>query len=303
MRVPSVSRARVRTALVGAVAAGLAFTLVPGAGGTASAAGTGIAFGASGGSAVSALSAKIGAPLHQHSFGMLDKSVPSGKLINMKPNVPWRSVAAAQPGSTVYTNITRWADTLKARPGRTMFTFSHEPEGKSSQSAGLGNATEFIAAFRKVHDVFVSRGITNVEYTWNMTSNSYRVPASDPRYAPKWYPGDGYVDNVATAAYNWYTCEEGQGQWLSLASRAEAPLAFARAHGKPYVLAEWASAPGPQRAVWLSEARAWLLANKASIRGAFYFQSSSPRCAWSLTSAAEFTAFGAMAKDTVNFGG
>ena len=263
-------------------------------------------FGASGGAEVNQLSLRVGAPLATHAFGQLDGSVPStARLINMAPNVPWRVVAAAQPGSTVYNNIARWADALKARTGTIMFTFSHEPEGASSQREGLGTAAEFIAAFRHVREVFTARGVKNVQYTWNMTSNSFRVKTSDPRYAAKWYPGDDVVDNVATAAYNWYNCGEGKGLWLSLEDRASAPLAFAKAHGKQLVLAEWASQADYRRAQWLRDAKTFLLANRASIRAAFYYQSPTPRagCTWMLTNTADVAAFAEMARDRVNFGG
>jgi hypothetical protein len=263
-----------------------------------------VVFGASGGDEVAKLSSAIGAPLAKHVYGQLDGPVPTGRMINMATNVSWQTLASAQPGSAPYANLTRWADALKTRTGGPiLFVFNHEPEGNSSSN--LGTNTQFIAAWKKVHDVFVSRGATNLEYTWNMTSNAFRVPSSDARYALKWYPGDAYVDNVATAAYNWYDCGEGRGQWLSLENRAAAPLAFAKAHGKPYVLAEWASQAGPQRASWLQDARTWMLANKGYIRGAFYYQSPTPRegCNWKLTTAAELAAFGAMAKDRANFGG
>ena len=260
-----------------------------------------IILGASGGSQVNILQSKVGTELAQHSFGQLQGKVPPGRLVNMSPNVSWRTIAAAHSGSSVYADIARWADTLKSRPGVTLFTFSHEPEGSSSD--GLGSSSEFIAAYRRVHDIFESRGVSNVEYTWNMTSNSFRVSSGDDRSAPKWYPGDGYVDNVASAAYNWYNCGEGKGQWLSLADRAAAPLAFAKSHGKPLVLAEWASQKDPRRAQWLREARQWFLANRAAIRAAFYYQSPTPRpgCSWLLTSSKEISAFAEMARDP-NFG-
>jgi Glycosyl hydrolase family 26 len=263
-----------------------------------------VVFGASGGDEVAKLSANIGAPLAKHVYGQLDGSIPTGRMVNMATNVSWRTLAGSQAGSAPYADLVRWADALKSRTGGPiLFVFNHEPEGNAS--SGLGTDTDFIAAWRKVHDVFGSRGVTNVEYTWNMTSNAFRVPSSDPRYALKWYPGDAYVDNVATAAYNWYDCGEGHGQWLSLENRASAPLAFAKAHGKPYVLAEWASQAGPLRASWLQDARTWMLANKGYLRGAFYYQSPTPRagCSWRLTTTAEFQAFGAMAKDRANFGG
>lgn len=263
-----------------------------------------IVFGASGGDQVAKLSSAINAPLAPHVYGQLDGPVRSGRMINMATNVSWRTLAGSSPGSAPYNNLVRWADGLKNRSGGPiLFVFNHEPEGGSS--SGLGTAADFIAAWKKVYNVFESRGVNNVEYTWNMTSNAFRVESGDSRYAPKWYPGDAYVDNVATAAYNWYNCGEGKGQWLSLENRASAPLAFAKAHGKPYVLAEWASQADSRRAAWLKDAHAFLLRNKGFIRGAFYYQSPTPRagCNWRLNTSAEYSAFGAMAKDRVNFGG
>jgi hypothetical protein len=262
-----------------------------------------VIFGASGGSEVAQLSKDIGAPLAAHVYGQLDGSVRTGRMVNMATNVSWHTLATSTSGSAPYTNLVRWADGIKRQPGPVLFVFNHEPEGNSSSN--LGSSTDFIAAWKKVHDVFEARGATNVEYTWNMTSNAFRVPSGDRRYAAKWYPGDAYVDNVASAAYNWYSCGPGADQWLSLESRASAPLAFDKAHGKPYVLAEWASQAGPKRAGWLQDARAWMLANQGYIRGAFYYQSplSHDDCHWRLTTAAELAAFGAMAKDRAHFGG
>jgi hypothetical protein len=263
-----------------------------------------IVFGASGGKEVGQLAHEVGAHLATHAFAHLDGSVPTARYINMQPDGKWRTIAAARPGSSTYRNLVRWANTLKARKGRNiLFSFSHEPEGSSSD--GLGNAHDFIAAFRRIHAIFRGHGVSNIEYTWTMTSNSFRVPHSDDRYAPKWYPGNAYVDNVGSAAYNWYNCGEGVGQWLPLSNRAAGPLAFAKAHHKRLVLGEWASQSGPRRAQWLKDARAWFLANRNSIRGAFYYQTPSPPpgCHWSLKSRADIKAFAAMAKDRANFGG
>lgn len=264
-----------------------------------------IILGASGGDQIAKLERNVGAPLARHVYGRLNGPVLDGRMINIATNVPWRTVANAKAGSATYNDIVRWADTLKKRSGTILVAFSHEPEGKSSAREGLGTSAEFIAAWRKVHDVFQSRGVTNVEYTWTMTSNAFRVKPTDKRYAQKWYPGDAYVDNVSTAAYNWYNCGEGKGQWLSLENRAAAPLAFAKAHNKKYVLAEWASQKDPRRAQWLKDARAFMLANASWIRGAFYYQSPTPRagCSWMLTTSAEYAAFGQMASDRANFGG
>jgi hypothetical protein len=298
-----------RLTLVAATAAVLASsgTLVVHQSQSASAAPTvkPIIFGASGGDEVAKLSTNVGAPLAKHVYGKLNGPVLDGRMINIATNVSWSTVANAKSGSATYNDLARWADTLKKRSGTILVAFSHEPEGATSTKENLGTASDFIAAWRKVHDVFQSRGVTNVEYTWTMTSNAFRVKPTDRRYAQKWYPGDAYVDNVSTAAYNWYNCGEGKGQWLSLENRASAPLAFAKAHNKRYVLAEWASQKDPRRAQWLKDARTFMMANASWIRGAFYYQSPTPRagCSWMLNTSAEYSAFGLMAKDRVNFGG
>jgi len=246
----------------------------------------------------SELQSQVGVPLARHLFGQLDGHVPDGRLVNMKPNVTWSTVANAQPGSAVYADIARWADTINARPRQVLFTFSHEPE--SASSGWLGTNTQFIAAFRRVVTVFRNRGVDNVEFTWNMTANAFRVPASDSRYAPKWYPGDAYVDDVATDPYNWYNCGPGRGVWMSLQSIASASLTFARSHGKQYLLAEFGSQRDPRRAQWLRDAYSWLKANRAYIRGAFYFNTSDarPGCYWRLTTTEEIGAFRTMASDS-----
>jgi hypothetical protein len=261
--------------------------------------------GASGGnSVVQNLALRVGAPLALHAYGQLNGPVPSGaRFVNMQPNIPWRTIATASTGSSTYNDVARWADTLKARGGNILMSFSHEPEGKSSQD--LGTAADFIAAFQKVHQIFTARGATNVEFVWNMTSNAFRVKTTDPRYAPKWYPGDAYVDDVAAEAYNWYNCGEGKGIWISFQDRVTAPLAFAQAHGKKMVVAEWASQSDYRRAQWLRDATAFLKANKASFRGVFYYQSPTPRagCTWMLSSTADISAFSEMARDRLTFGG
>lgn len=259
-----------------------------------------IIFGASG--TVDELSRNVGASLAVHAYGKLSGGVPRGALVNMKPTVNWRTVASARAGSSVYSDIARWADTLKSRGGMTMFIFHHEPEVHP-----LGSPQEFIDAYRRVVTIFRERGVRNVEYTWNMTANAFRVSPGDRRYAGRYYPGDAYVDNVASDPYNWYDCGEGRGKWRSLNEVAGASLAFARSHGKSLVLAEWGSQSGPRRAQWLRDARDWFVANSSTIRAVFYFQTplsrQRPGCRWRLASSEDLRAFGEMARDGSRFSG
>jgi hypothetical protein len=212
----------------------------------------------------------------------------------------WSAIAAAGPGSTTYTNLVRWADALKTRPGPIFLAFAHEPE--SVQSKAYGTAAQYIAAWRHVVGIFRAQGATNVQWTWQMTSYAFVVPASDPRAAIKWYPGDSYVDDVAADGYDWSACRGGPMRQLSTVDGPA--VAFAKAHGKGAVLGEFGASTGPARAQWLRNADAFMLANISVFRAAYYFDeydAGTNGCNWLLSSTADRNALYAIARDTTHF--
>src|SRR3954469_18906966 len=151
---------------------------------------------------VATLSKQTGSPLAWPTYSEFPRNAPTGAdMISVRsPGVSWRQVANASAGSAIHNNIVRWAQTVKSR-GPIMIAFHHEPEAKGS--TGYGTSADFIAAYRKVVDIFNAQGATNVHWVWQMTDYAFRVPATDRRAAPKWYPGDAYVDNVGADGYNW----------------------------------------------------------------------------------------------------
>jgi hypothetical protein len=246
------------------------------------------------------LSSKIGAHLAYHGYGSLTGKVPNAKMVNMGSGVSYHAVAVAKPGSSTYNNIVRWAKTLKARPGVTLFAYHHEPE--AAGSVHLGTAADFIAAWRHVVNIFRAQGVNNVEYTWQMTSWAFATKPSARNYAAKWYPGDSYVTNVGTDPYNWLNCGPGSGKWQSLKFVMDPSLAFARAHHKKLVVAEWASQSGSRRAQWVRDAKQYFVDNQASIRAVFYFQFSlRSACFFKLNTAGEYSAMRSMATDSAHF--
>lgn len=246
---------------------------------------------------VAGLSRASGVPLAENRYARLDANVPSTRMINLMPNSNWATIAAAGPGSATYTALVRWGNTLKSR-GPVWLAFSHEPEAKGS--SGLGNASQFIAAFRKVVTVIRGTGARNVSFTWQMTAWAFQTNPSDPRYAAKWYPGDAYVDTVSADAYNWYNCGSGRAQWLDLSQISTPALQFASAHHKQLVLGEYGSQANARRAQWLRNASGWAKANSGVIRGMFYFQHAdaghSRGCNWILSSGSDYSAFGQTAR-------
>ena len=139
--------------------------------------------------------------------------------------VQWRDIASAQPGSTIYNDIVRWAGRVKALGNHVYFTFNHEPE-TSLNSSGTG--ADFIAAWRKVVTVFRERGVTNAKFNWIMTDYSFWV--QDRREASLWYPGEAYLDYSGADAYNWYNCRPGTSNpWNSVEQLVNPMRLFARA--------------------------------------------------------------------------
>ncbi len=130
---------------------------------------------------------------------------------------------------------------------------------------------------------------------------------ADRRSAPKWYPGDAYVDGIAGDAYNWYTCRPGVPiPWWSLQQIVEPMRQFGAAHpAEELWLAEFASVEDPaqpdRKAQWIDAARQLFQSpGWEQFRGVLYFHNAhatgSP-CQWwidsSTAASAAFTAMGA----------
>jgi Glycosyl hydrolase family 26 len=249
---------------------------------------------------VAGLSAGTGAPLATHAYAHFDGAVPAGRMISVRARTTWSEVAAAAPGSPVYDDIVRWAQTLRARGTEVLLAYHHEPEG--SVSAGYGTAAQFIAAYRRVVTIFRQQGATNVRFVWQMTEWAFRTNPADSHYAGAWYPGDDVVDNVGGDVYNWFDCGPGRGRWVELATMTDPVIAFARAHGKTASLPEFGVDPDPRRPQWLANAHAYLVAHADVLTAAFYFQHppthpANQDCSFPLTSPADLNAFADLGRD------
>jgi beta-mannanase len=249
---------------------------------------------------VQQLSRQVGAPLAVHAYSDFRQSVPQGRMITVRAQESWRSVAAARQGSTLYADIVRWARTIKSRPGPILLAYHHEPE--AGGSSGYGSSAEFIAAYRRVVSIFRAEGVGNIRFVWQMTDWAFRTPSSDRRSAARWYPGDAYVDVVGADVFNWFDCGEGQGRWTALSTLMDPVLAFARAHHKQASLPEFGADPDPRRATWLADARSYFVANRDVVSAVFYFNRgptnpANSDCSWTLTQRSEHAAYGAMVSD------
>ena len=96
--------------------------------------------------------------------------------------------------------LTQQADRLAAFGSPIFLRFFHEMDGGYRQTY-MHSAQDFIAAWRHVHDLFVQEGATNVVWIWCPTSWSFVTGSPWP---PNYYPGDAYVDWIASDGYSWY---------------------------------------------------------------------------------------------------
>lgn len=115
------------------------------------------------------------------------------------------------------------------------------------QKTGSTNA-DFIAAWRKIHDIFYQQGATNVLFIFSPDS-------TQTQYA-QIYPGEKYVDWIALDGYNWGTTQN----WSSWQSFAQV---FQNAYNqitkvapeKPLMIAETNSTNvGGDKAAWYQDA-------------------------------------------------
>jgi hypothetical protein len=218
--------------------------------------------------------------------------------------VPWADIAAATPGTPLYSDMVDWAERVKSYGGPIYFSFNHEPESAVNQP--MGTPADFIAAWRTFRGVFEARGVTNAKFIWIMTDYSFFAAKTDRRWAPNWYPGDAYLDAIGADAYNWFTCRsEYKSPWKSL-EQIIAPLRdFGLQHpDKEMWLAEWASVEDPavpgRKAQWIRDAQdLFKRPDYSQFVGISYFDSyKRAECPWPIeTTTSSQSAFVAMGAD------
>lgn len=168
--------------------------------------------------------------------------------------VLWRDIAAAQPGSGLYSQMQTWAQRIKAIGQPVYFSFNHEPEAASS--GPMGSTTEYKAAWQRFITILRAEGATNAEYVFIGTSFGFGKGRTQ-----KYYPGDAYVDAIGVDGYNWYTCRpNADNPWFSMEQLLGRMMPFAAEHpGIPLMVVEFGTTEDPanpnRKAQWYSDAQ------------------------------------------------
>jgi len=162
--------------------------------------------------------------------------------------------------------IDAWA-TDAARFGRPLFLrFAHEMNDPYRYPWGPQNNTKeaFIAAWRHVRGRFDAAGAHNVIWTWS--------PHIAAPYWDLYYPGDAYVDWVATGVLNFGIIGVQWSQWWTFDDIFAERYPQLAAFGKPIMIAEFGSlAVGGDRADWYRSALTDLPARYPAVKAVLFF--------------------------------
>jgi mannan endo-1,4-beta-mannosidase len=160
-------------------------------------------------------------------------------LVDMDPHNGAATITAVADGR--YDAYLRsFAKTVAGFGHPVIVSFAHEMNGSWYQYGyKYVSPAVFVAAYRRVHDVFSAAGARNVIWMWAVNRP---VPGQTSPSVAEWYPGDAYVDWVGVDGYDW------SGS-LTFTQAFGATLAQVRSFtNRPVLIAETSVLPGANAA-------------------------------------------------------
>jgi mannan endo-1,4-beta-mannosidase len=160
-------------------------------------------------------------------------------LIQLNP----RNVSLARIAAGRYDErIRRYADAVRAFRCRVVISWGHEMNGWwYTWGLPWTKPATFIAAWRRIHDIFAREDARNVIWSWDPTHLYQHYANKSASLASEWYPGNAYVDWIGLDGYlrAGQTFEDIFGRQLrNIRSMT----------GKPVYIAETGVAGGPNQA-------------------------------------------------------
>jgi hypothetical protein len=163
--------------------------------------------------------------------------------------------------------IAERADAVRALGKTVLIRWMWEMDGNRKQGDSVVPQS-YVLAWRHIHDMFRSRGATNVEWVWCPNASAFEPGADGPKY----YPGDGYVDWICADGYNWSPGQP-NAKWRGFSEIYSDFYAWGAPHGKPMMVGEFGvqeRGPG-EKAAWLADARQTVKTQFPSIGAVVYF--------------------------------
>jgi Glycosyl hydrolase family 26 len=151
--------------------------------------------------------------------------------------------------------LRRFALAAKAWGHPFFLRFNWEMNGTSfpwAESANGNRPHDYVAAWRHVHDIFMSVDATNATWVWCPTVDPYH----QFRSLAALYPGSAYVDWTCLDGYNYpaQTSPRGWSSFDQIYSATYNQIVQTIAPGKPFMIGEVASSEhGGLKAAWIGD--------------------------------------------------
>lgn len=130
-----------------------------------------------------------------------------------------------------------------------------------SGTADGNTPAKHIAAYRYIRAFFSDA--PNVKFGWAVNSDS--VPDTPENGIAAYYPGDAYVDYVGVDGFNFGT------PWMTFEEIFGSALRQLRTYGKPVYIFSIATAEGPRKAAWITDALTTQIRKYPEIAGWIWF--------------------------------
>ncbi len=173
----------------------------------------------------------------------------SGNLT--EPNYNYASIS----GGTWDHYLQSFAAAAKAYNGPIILVPFEEMNGNWDPWDGTVNGnspSSFIAAWQHVYNIFEAAGVAgssptaNVKFAWDV--NNVSEPDTASNSIAVYYPGSAYVDYVGVDGFNF------GDPWQSFADVFAPAIGQLQIYDKPIYIFSMASAEGPQKAAWITDA-------------------------------------------------
>lgn len=182
-------------------------------------------------------------------------------LVNWEPhNIDFAKIIDGSLDATIQAR----ANGSKALGKKFFLDFAAEMNGDEAWSGN--NAPLYVAAYRHIHDLFVTAGATNVVWAWcpNVTDTH-----GGNRTTMVYYPGDAFVDWTGVDGYNWGTKN---GGWQTFRQVFQNIYPLLAAKKKPILIGEMASAEaGGDKGKWIDDILPTLRTSFPLIKGVVWF--------------------------------
>ena len=148
--------------------------------------------------------------------------------------------------------LTQFGRAVAAWHGLLLFRYAHEMNGTWYPWAASVNGNtpqSYIAAWRHVHQIFLSAGAANALWVWCPN-------VAGPTPVASVFPGASYINVIGLDGYNWGSSSSTNGGWRTPSQIFSGPLSTVRSTGPglPVLINETGSAEtGGSKATWLAQ--------------------------------------------------